>query len=148
MNVGESKVLALEAVGELFVVEAKEMEESRVEVVDVDFSIDYAEATARNFLLEERSRKPGFGGIHGEKGVHAFRPQPEAVSLETVARTRELNFQHVGSHADQGKKDEQSLHRRGEGESILRCLHPPPPPPPPPPELPPELPLLQPLWPE
>ena len=58
MNVGESKVLALEAVGELFVVEAKEMEESRVEVVDVDF-------TARNLLLEERSRKPGFGGIHG-----------------------------------------------------------------------------------
>jgi len=70
MNVGEPKVLALEAVGELFVVEAKEMEESRVEVVDVDFSIDYAEATARNFLLEERSRKPGFGGIHGgERGV-------------------------------------------------------------------------------
>ena len=53
MNVGEAKVLALEAVGELFVVEAKEMEESRVEVVDVDFSIDYAEATARNLLLEE-----------------------------------------------------------------------------------------------
>ncbi len=70
MNVGESKVLALEAVGELFVVEAKEMEESRVEVVDVDFSIDYAEATARNFLLEERSRTPGFGGLQGgERGV-------------------------------------------------------------------------------
>ena len=44
MNVGESKVLALEAVGELFVVEAKEMEEGRVEIVDMDFSIDYAEA--------------------------------------------------------------------------------------------------------
>ena len=137
MNVGESKVLALEAVRELFVVEAKEMEESRVEVVDVDF-------TARNLLLEERSWKPGFGGIHWGKGGYAFRLQPEAVSLETVARTRELNFQHVGSHADQGKKDEQSLHRRGEGESILRCLHPPHPPPHPPPELP----LLKPLWPE
>ena len=53
MNVGEAEVSALEAVGELFVVEAKEMEEGRVEVVDVDFSIDYAEATARNLLLEE-----------------------------------------------------------------------------------------------
>ena len=44
MNVGEAEVSALETVGELFVVEAKEMEEGRVEVVDVDFSIDYAEA--------------------------------------------------------------------------------------------------------
>ena len=44
MNVGESKVLALEAVGELFVVEAKEMEEGCVEIVDMDFSIDDAEA--------------------------------------------------------------------------------------------------------
>ena len=44
MDVGEAKVSALEAVGELFVVEAKEMKEGRVEVVDVDFSIDYAEA--------------------------------------------------------------------------------------------------------
>ena len=44
MDVGEAEVPALEAVGELFVVEAKEMEESRVEVVDVDFSIDHAEA--------------------------------------------------------------------------------------------------------
>ncbi len=65
MNVGEAKVSALEAVGKLFVVEAEEMEKGRVEVVDVDFSIDYAEANARNLLLEERSRKPGFGGIHG-----------------------------------------------------------------------------------
>ena len=44
MNVGEAKVSALEAVGELFVVEAEKMEEGRVEAVDVDFSIDYAEA--------------------------------------------------------------------------------------------------------
>jgi hypothetical protein len=44
VDVGEAKVSALEAVGELFVVEAKEMKEGRVEVVDVDFSIDYAEA--------------------------------------------------------------------------------------------------------
>ena len=70
MDVGEAKVSALEVVGKLFVVEAEEMEEGRVEVVDVDFSIDYAEATARNLLLEERSRKPGFGGIHGgERGL-------------------------------------------------------------------------------
>ena len=44
VNVGEAEVPALKAVGELFVVEAKEMEEGGVEVVDVDFSIDYAEA--------------------------------------------------------------------------------------------------------
>ena len=44
MNIGEAKVSALEAVGELFVVEAKEMEEGSVEIVDIDFSIDYAEA--------------------------------------------------------------------------------------------------------
>ena len=44
MDVGEAKVSALEAVGKLFMVEAEEMEEGRVEVVDVDFSIDYAEA--------------------------------------------------------------------------------------------------------
>jgi hypothetical protein len=70
VNVGETEVSALQAVGELFVVEAKEMEEGRVEVVDVDLSIDYAEATARNLLLEERSRKPGFGEIHGgERGL-------------------------------------------------------------------------------
>ncbi len=25
--------------------------------------------TVRNFLLAERSRKPGLGGIHGRKGV-------------------------------------------------------------------------------
>ena len=53
MDVGEAKVSALEVVGKLFVVEAEEMEEGRVEVVDVDFSIDYAEANARNLLLEE-----------------------------------------------------------------------------------------------
>ena len=44
MDVGEAEVPALEAVGELFVVEAKEMEEGRVEIVDMDFSIDDAEA--------------------------------------------------------------------------------------------------------
>ena len=82
MNVGEAEVSALETVGELFVVEAKEMEESRVEVVDVDFSIDYAEATARNLLLEERSRKPGFGGIHGgERGLLKEDPD-ERINLD------------------------------------------------------------------
>ena len=86
MNVGESKVLALEAVGELFVVEAKEMEESRVEVVDVDFSIDYAEATARNLLLEERLRKPGFGGIHGGERGLVRRATASALILITQRR--------------------------------------------------------------
>jgi len=59
MNIGEAKVSALEAVGELFVVEAKEMEEGRVEIVDMDFSIDYAEATARNFLLAGKVYQSG-----------------------------------------------------------------------------------------
>lgn len=36
MDVGEAEVPALEAVGELFVVEAEEVEEGGVEVVDVD----------------------------------------------------------------------------------------------------------------
>jgi hypothetical protein len=65
VDVGEAKVSALEAVGELFVVEAKEMKEGCVEVVDVDFAIDHAEATARSLLLEERSRMPRVGGVHG-----------------------------------------------------------------------------------
>ena len=44
MDVGEAEVPALEAVGELFVIEAKKMEEGGVEIVDMDFSIYDAEA--------------------------------------------------------------------------------------------------------
>ena len=61
MNVGESKVLALEAVGELFVVEAKEMEESRVEVVDVDLLLGIC------FWRKGRGN-PGLAEYMGEKG--------------------------------------------------------------------------------
>ena len=69
MNVGEAKVSALEAVGKLFVVEAEEMEKGRVEVVDVDFSIDYAEANAGKFLLAGRSRNPVWRNTWGRKRV-------------------------------------------------------------------------------
>ena len=44
MDVGEAEVPALEAVGELFVIEAEKMEEGGVEIVDMDFSIYDAEA--------------------------------------------------------------------------------------------------------
>ena len=52
VDVGEAEVSALEAVGELFVVEAKEMKEGRVEVVDVDFAIDHAEAEFVAFSVD------------------------------------------------------------------------------------------------
>ena len=44
VDVGEAEVSSLEAVGELFVVEAEEVEEGGVEVVDVDLAIDHSEA--------------------------------------------------------------------------------------------------------
>ena len=44
MHVGEAEVAALETVGEFLVIEAEEVEERGVEVVDVDFVFDDAEA--------------------------------------------------------------------------------------------------------
>ena len=44
VDVGEAEVAALETVGELFVVEAEEVEKGCVKVVDVDLPFDDAEA--------------------------------------------------------------------------------------------------------
>ena len=44
MHVGEAEVAALEAVGELGVVEAEQVQDGGVEVVDVDLVLDGVEA--------------------------------------------------------------------------------------------------------
>ena len=44
VHVGEAEVAALEAVGELLVVEAEQVQDGGVQVVDVDLALDDAEA--------------------------------------------------------------------------------------------------------
>ena len=51
MDVGEAEVAAGVAVGELFVVEAEEVEDGGVEVVDVDLVVDGAEAEIVGFAV-------------------------------------------------------------------------------------------------
>ncbi len=56
MHVGEAEVAALEAEGELLVVEAEQVQDRGVEVVDVDAVFDGAEAELVG--LADGSRRP------------------------------------------------------------------------------------------
>ena len=66
MHVGEAEVSALEAVGELFVVEAEEVEEGGVEVVDVDLAVDDAEAEFVALAVDVTTLEAGAGHPHCE----------------------------------------------------------------------------------
>ena len=66
MDVGEAEVSALGAVGEFFVVEAEEVEDGGVEVVDVDFVFDGVEAEFVGFSVGEAAFDAASGEDHGE----------------------------------------------------------------------------------
>src|SRR5437763_690927 len=61
--VGEAEVAALEAIGQLGVVEAQEVEEGRVQVVDVDLVLDRLEAEV-------------VAGTQGDAGLDAAAGEP------------------------------------------------------------------------
>ena len=66
VDVGETEVSSLEAVGELFVVEAEEVEEGGVEVVDVDFAVDHSEAEFVALAVDVPLLEAGAGHPHCE----------------------------------------------------------------------------------
>jgi hypothetical protein len=65
-DIGQTKVASLEAVGEFRVVESEEVQESRVEVVDVDFVFDDVEAEFIGFTHGYSGFKAAAGHPHGK----------------------------------------------------------------------------------
>src|SRR3954452_8020312 len=73
MHVGQPEVAALEAVGELLVIEAEEVEDRGLEVVDVVFVLDGGEAELVGLAEDQAGVHAAAGDPHGE-GVDVMVP--------------------------------------------------------------------------
>ncbi len=66
MNVGQAKIAALETIGQLLVVETEQVEDGRVEVVDVDFVFGRIEAEVIRLAEGEAGFRSAAGQPHRE----------------------------------------------------------------------------------
>ena len=88
VDVGEAEVAAGVVVGEAFVVEAQKVEDSGLEVVDVDFFVDDVEAEVIGFSVGA-----GFGAAAGHEGGEGLR----VVVASGFAAERGVGFDHGGA---------------------------------------------------
>src|SRR5579884_4364314 len=80
MHVRQAEVAALEAVGQLRVIEAQQMQEGRVQVVDVDLVLDHVEAEVVG-LAQRQARPEAAAGHPNGEGVGVVVPPVVAAAL-------------------------------------------------------------------
>lgn len=66
MHVGETKVAAMESIGELFMIESKKVQYRGLEVVDMDLAFDDTKAEVIGLAEDGAGLHPAAGQLHGE----------------------------------------------------------------------------------
>ena len=99
VHVGEAEVAAGVVVGETFVVEAEEVEDGSLEIVDVDFVFGDVEAELIGFAIG-----PGLGATAGHEGGEGLR----VVIAAGVTTKGRVGFNH-GSAAEFAAPDDEGF---------------------------------------